>query len=95
MKKLILALSLCFTSLNAVSINDFLSKAIKFEQEQYDRLQYDRLYALCLLMEELSVEDRTIIYVFLDELEDEHVTSVNDSEVCDECAAGEICTESK
>lgn len=90
MKKLILALSLCFTSLVAIPVNEFLDKVVIANQEQYDRL-----FVLCRVMEELSVEDRTIIYVFLDELEEDHDVSVNDSDVCHECAAGEICTESK
>ena len=90
MKKIILALSLCFTSLVAIPVQDFMDKVVIADKEQYDRI-----FVLCRVMEELSVEDRTIIYVFLDQLDEDRDVSENDSEVCHECAAGEICTDSK
>lgn len=90
MKKIILALSLCFTSLVAIPVQDFMDKVVIADKEQYDRI-----FVLCRVMEELSVEDRTIIYVFLDQLDEDHDVSENDSEACHECAAGEICTDSK
>lgn len=82
MKSIILSALLSFSLASAVSVEEFLSSARIEDQEQHERLR-----VLCRMMEELSVEDRTIIYVFLDSINDEEEASSNDSDMCYECAA--------
>jgi len=81
-KRLLLCALLAIAPIGAMSVDDFLASARIQDQEQYARLR-----VLCRMMEELSVEDRTMIYVFLDSINDEQEGTENDSEACFECAA--------
>jgi hypothetical protein len=82
MKRLLLCALLAISPIGAMSVEDFLASARIQDAEQYARLS-----VLCRMMEELSVEDRTIIYVFLDSINDERDQADNDSDLCYECAA--------
>jgi len=82
MKNLVLSALLSFGFMHAVPVEELLDRAHIEDARQRMYLSY-----LCHLMEKLSVEDRTIINIFLDSINDEEEASSNDSDMCYECAS--------
>ena len=79
MKRLVLGLCLLFCSTQA-NVEEFLAAAQIVEGEQYDRLT-----VMFHVLEEFDLEDRTIMYLYLESLEDKSLEC--DENFCFECVA--------
>lgn len=83
MKRLFLGVCLMFYPIQADNVRDFLSTADIVDGEQYELLN-----VMLHIMEELSVENRTIIYIYLENLEDKTLSGLDsDEKFCFECVA--------
>lgn len=79
MKRLLLGICLLFSTAQADNVEEFLSAA-RIEGEQYERL-----CGMMRVLEGFSLEDRTIMYLYLESLEDKELDK--DEECCFECVA--------
>lgn len=83
MKRLFLGVCLMFCPVQADNIEDFLESANIVEGEQYELLN-----VMLRIMEDLNIENRTIIYIYLDALQDKALKSLDEDEkICFECMA--------
>jgi hypothetical protein len=65
-KKLLLALVLCFGSMQAITLEQTLDLAGVTNPQRRVWLSY-----VCNLLEKMSIDDRTIVYMYLEDLNDE------------------------
>jgi len=85
MKKIVFLVSLFWClSLHSDKVDDFLDRVKFFSLYQRNHLGY-----YMRLLESLNADDRTILYVFLEELNDERQPDALD----DFCSACEACQE--
>lgn len=82
MKSLILASLLCSLYTQADFVTDFLNRA-----EINEPVRRDRMEVMLRVLQEFSVDDRTLMYIFLEDLNDENEPEES-SEECFLCAQG-------
>ena len=81
MKRLFLGACLLFCSTQA-NVEEFLAMALVTEAEQYERLR-----VMLHVLEEFDLEDRTIMCLYLENLEDIQLELESDNRICFECVA--------
>ena len=82
MKRLLLGLCFWIGTTQDLNPEEFLS-SVHIVGDQYESMR-----VMLHVLEELSIEDRTIIYVYLESLEDKAMEC--DEETCYECAAQKV-----